>query len=116
MRIILLKTDDDVGFITSDSPCCVVQYKDARAPVLEYLESTTSNVLMALCPSVVAVFEHSPKPHEMIGLFLDQPLLHEVNAMIWHGAVERIALSRQTVRPQWFSEGVTTKLAQYAVL
>jgi hypothetical protein len=116
MRMMLLKTDDNIGFITSDSPCCFVEYADTRASVLECLESSTSNVLMSLCPSVAAIFDHSPEPHEMIALFPNHPRLHEINALLWNGAVERIVLPRNAIKPEWFSEGVTNKLAQYAVL
>jgi hypothetical protein len=116
MRLTLLKTDDDVGFITSDSPCCVIQYEDQIGQALLSLESPTANVLMALCPSVVAIFEHSDKPHEMIALFPNHPRLHEVNALLWRGAVQWVVLPHKAMKPEWFSEAVTTKLARYAVL
>jgi len=116
MKVRFLKTDDDVGFITSDSPCCVVQYKDQSGHAFQCLGSSTANVLMSLCPSVVAIFDHSPDPHEMIDLLPNHPIMHEANALLWDGAVKRVVLPRKTIRPEWFSEAVTTKLARYAVL
>lgn len=116
MKIRFLKTDDDVGFITSDSPCCVVQYKNQSGHAFQCLGSSTANVLMSLCPSVVAIFDHSPDPHEMIDLLPNYPIMHKANALLWDGAVERVVLPRKTIRPEWFSETVITKLARYAVL
>ena len=60
MRMVLLKTDDHLGFITSDSPCCVVQYADKVSAVFECLGSPTANVLMSLSPNILAIFDHSP--------------------------------------------------------
>jgi hypothetical protein len=116
MKVRFLTTDDDVGFITSDSPCCVIQYTDQSGHAFQCLGSSTANVLMSLCPSVVAIFDHSPDPHEMIHLLPNHPIMHEANALLWDGAVERVVLPRKTIRPEWFSEAVTTKLARYAVL
>jgi hypothetical protein len=80
------------------------------------LKSSTSNVLMPLCPSVMSIFDHSSAPHAMIGLSPDQPLLCEINALIWNSAATEIASSRPTANPKWFSEEVTAKLSRYAVL
>lgn len=116
MRMRLYKSTGDMEFITSDSPCCVVEYRDSIASIFECLESPTSNVTVPLCPSVVAIFDHSSEPDEMTELLPNHPIVHEINAMIWNGAVERVVLARQTLRPEWFSEGMINKLARYAVL
>ena len=116
MRMRLYKTAGDMEFITSDAPCCVIECRDSIASVFECLESATSNVLMPLCPSVVVIFDHSSGPHEMRGLFPNQPIVHEINAMIWSGAMEQVVLPRQTVKLEWFSEHLITRLAHYAVL
>ena len=116
MRMRLYKTVADMMFITSDSPCCVVEYRDSVASVFECLDSSTSNVLMPLCPRVVAIFDHSSAPDEMTELLPNHPIVHEINAMIWHGAVEQVVLPDRMVRPEWFSDRMTEKLAQYAVL
>jgi hypothetical protein len=116
MRLTLLRTNQQPGFITSDSPCCVVQYRDQLEIPLQCLESPTGNVLMPLSPTVLALFDHSPNEHQMIELFPDQPIAHEANALLWRGAVERVVLPGGMTRPEWFSQTVTTTLARYAVL
>ncbi len=116
MRMRLYKAVGDMEFITSDSPCCVVEYRDSIASIFECLESPTSSVLMSLCPSVVAIFDHSPEPCEMTELLPNHPIVHEINGMIWRGAVEHVVLPDRMVKPEWFSERMTVRLAQYVVL
>jgi hypothetical protein len=116
LRMHLLHTNDRLGFITSDAPCCVVEYTDRVASIFEILASPTSNVVMPLSPDVLAIFDHSDRPHEMIGLFPNQPIVHEANAIIWKGAVKEVVLRRPTLRSEWFSESVANKLARYSVL
>jgi hypothetical protein len=116
MRMRLYKAVGDMKFITSDSPCCVIEYRDSIASVFECLEAPTSNVLMPLCPSVVAIFDQSSEPHEMTELLANHPIVHEINGMIWHGAVEQVVLPDRMVRPEWFSKRMTARLDRYAVL
>jgi|GEM_PF-3246498 len=116
MRLTLLKTSDDARFITSDSPCCVVDYADKIAFPLECMESPTSNVIMALCPTVVAIFDHSCDPHGMMRLNPSSPYVTEINAIIWRGAVEKIVLPNQTLDPEWFSDRLNDRLSKYVIL
>lgn len=118
MRATFLKVadEDDIGFVTSDSPCCVIEYADQTGNALQCMASPTGNVLMSLCPSVAVVFDHSPHGHEMIHLFPNQPRTHEMNALLWRGAVEWVVLPYGKTRPEWFSEIVTNKLARYAII
>jgi hypothetical protein len=117
LRVTLLKTEDEFGFVTSDSPCCVIQYADQPGHALQCLQTPTGNVLFSLSPSVVAIFDHSPKKHQMIGLFPDQPIVIEANALLWRGADKWVVLPPcKKARPEWFDEAVMTKLARYAVI
>lgn len=116
MRMVLLKTDDHLGFITSDSPCCVVQYADKVSAVFECLGSPTANVLMSLSPNILAIFDHSPGQHEMVALFPNHSRLHEANAILWNGAVKEVILRCPMLNQEWFSESTNKKLAPYVVL
>lgn len=116
MRITLLRADKSQYFITSDAPCCVVEYKDKIASMFETLESETSTVVMPLSPKVAVIFDHSDQPHEMIGLFPNQSIVHELNAIIWRGAVKEIVLPNSMMNEEWFSERIDARLLRYAVL
>lgn len=116
MRMIILHTSDQPGFITSDAPCCIVGYADTPASLLETLCSKTGNLVMPLSPSLLVIFEHSEKPHEMIELFPKQPKVHEANAIIWRGAVSEIVTSTPALKDEWFSVEMAQRLERYSVL
>lgn len=116
LRMTLLLADDSQYFITSDAPCCVIQCRDEEASLFEALASPTSNVLMPLSSKVLAVFDHSNRPHEMIALCPNQPRVHEMNAIIWRGADQKIVLPHSTIEGEWFADQIDNKLAGFVVL
>jgi Protein of unknown function (DUF4238) len=116
MRMVLLRVDTPFGFITSDSPACVIEYKDKAHAIFERLESSTCSVLMPLGPSVLAVFSHSLESHEMRQLQTDHNLVHETNAIIWKGAQSRIVLTKKSPDDVWFSAAIEKRLASYCIL
>jgi hypothetical protein len=70
---------------------------------------------MPLSPSLLAIFDHAERPHEMIELFPNQPKVHEANAIIWRGAVNEIVTSSPTLRAEWFTPQLLPKLSRYSV-
>jgi len=95
MRMVLLKTNDPTGFITSDSPCSLVEYENRSRSFFECLESPTANVVMPLSPNILSIFDHSLESHEMIELYPNQPILGKANSLIWNGADTKIIMRHQ---------------------
>ena len=53
MRVRLFRSHEPRAFITSDAPCCVIDYKDSAKSPFESLAGRTASVLMALSPEVI---------------------------------------------------------------
>jgi Protein of unknown function (DUF4238) len=116
MRVHVYKAAEPCTFITSDAPCCVIEYADSALSLMECLSSPTVNILMPLSPEVVAILHHSDEPHEMTQIFPGHPSVDKINSMIWNGAVDEIVLPSKTVRAEWFSSIYLDQRARYVAL
>jgi hypothetical protein len=101
MRVRLFKAPDPRTFITSDAPCCVIDYEDTVQSLFESMSGSTVNVLMPLSPDVIVLFDKSEEPHEMTQIFPDHPFIEYANAAIWAGAVRTVVLPGQVVQEGW---------------
>lgn len=116
MRVRLFKASEPRIFITSDAPCCVIEYADFTGSVLECLASPTVNVLIPLSPNVVALLDRSDQPHEMTQIFPGHPSVNRINSMIWRGAMDDIVLPNDIVRTEWISGQFSEEANRYIVL
>ena len=116
MRVQLFKSPTPRAFVTSDAPCCVIDYKGKARSPLDSLTGSTVNVLMPLSPDVVVVFDKSEKPHEMTLVYPGHPFISRANAMIWAGAVETIVLPGRSVQPEWLDVPASEFGAEYVVM
>ena len=116
MRVRLYKAPEPRSFITSDAPCCVINYADTIGSVLEFLAAPTVNVLMPVSPDVVAILDRSEQPHEMTQLSPGHEVVGRINSMIWHGAVNEVVLPSDTVPVPCFDGAYLEHLRRYAVL
>ena len=116
MRARLFKSPNPRAFVTSDAPCCVIDYKDVAISPLESLLNPTVNVLMPLGPDVVVLFDKSEEPHEMTLIFEGHPFIDRVNAMIWAGSVSEVVLPGCDIRDEWFNLATSRSNAEYSVM
>ncbi len=116
MRVQLFKTSEPRAFITSDAPCCVIDYKGAARSPFDSLSGPTANVLMPLSPDVVVLFDKSEEPHEMTHVFPDHPFVERANAMIWAGSVTTVVLPGGGVREEWLNTTNLNSNIEYSVM
>ena len=116
MRVRLYKAAARRTFITSDAPCCVIDYRDTAWSVLDCLGSPTVNVLMPLSPDVVAILDRSSQAHSMSKISPGHSAVNRINMMIWRGAFNEVVLPDATVRADWFSEDHPEQWRRYVAL
>ena len=102
MRVRLYRSAEPRAFITSDAPCCIIEYRDVAGSMLSCLASPTVRVLMPLSPDVVAILDRSDRPREMTQVFPGHPFIGSVNSMVWDGAVREVVLPDSAVPADWF--------------
>ena len=116
MRAQLFKTPDPRAFITSDAPCCVIDYKATARSPFDSLAGPTVNVLMPLSPDVVVLFDKSEEPHEMTQIFPGHPFVEHANAMIWAGAVTTVVLPGRIIQEGWLDTPTSKFGTGFAVM
>ena len=116
MRVRLYRSAEPRAFITSDAPCCVIEYRNIAGSMLSCLASPTACVLMPLSPEVVAILDRSDRPHEMTQVFPGHPFIGSVNSMIWHGAVGEVVLPDSTVLADWFGRRNSEERRRFVAL
>lgn len=116
MRLQLMKSHEPRAFITSDAPCCVIDYKDTAISPFKSLSGSTANVLMPLSPEVVVLFDRSQEPHEMTQVFPNSPFVAQANAMIWGGAVATVVLPGRKISDAWLRIPRSNTGDEYVVL
>lgn len=116
MRAQLFKAPDARAFITSDAPCCVIDYKDAARSPLDSLFGSTSNVLMPLSPDVVVLFDKSEAPHEMTHILPGHAFVEHANAIIWAGAVTTVILPSHFIHEKWLRMSPSKSGTEYVVM
>ena len=116
MRVRLFRSHEPRAFITSDAPCCVIDYKDSAKSPFESLAGRTANVLMALSPEVIVLLDKSEAPHEMTQIFPNHPIVEQANAMIWNGAEAMVVLPNRDVREAWLHTPRSRDGSEFSVL
>ncbi len=116
MRVRLYRSHEARAFLTSDAPCCVIDYKDGAKSPFESLAGRTANVLMALSPEVIVLLDKSDDPHEMWQIFPDHPIIGQANAMIWSGAQATVVLPGQEVRETWLHTPTSKDGSEFTVM
>lgn len=115
MRIRFFRAPLPRAFITSDAPCCVIEYKDLERSALTCLYSRTVNVLIPLSPEVVAIFDHSDDPHGMLDIFPGHSIVPGINSMIWTGTMNDLILPNGRIEEAWFESETLRKAAAFVV-
>ena len=116
MRVRLFRSHEPRAFITSDAPCCVIDYKDSAKSPFESLAERTASVLMALSPEVIVLLDKSEAPHEMTQIFPNHPIVDQANAMIWNGADAMVVLPSRDVREAWLHTPRSRDGSEFSVL
>ena len=116
MRVRLFRSHEPRAFITSDAPCCVIDYKDCAKSPFESLAGRTASVLMALSPEVIVLLDKSEAPHEMTQIFPNHPIVDQANAMIWNGADAMVVLPSRDVREAWLHTPRSRDGSEFSVL
>jgi len=116
MRVRLFKSHETRAFITSDAPCCVIDYKDIAKSPSESLSGRTANVLMALSPDVIVLLDKSEDPHEMTQIVPNHPIVEQANAMIWSGAEATVVLPGREIREAWLHTPTSKDGSEFTVM
>ena len=116
MRVRLFRSHEPRAFMTSDAPCCVIDYKDSAKSPFESLSGRTANVLMALSPEVIVLLDKSEGPHEMTQIFPNHPIVDQANAIICNGAQTTVVLPGRDIRKVWLHTPRSRDGSEFSVL
>lgn len=114
-HLVMLRTNEDPGFITSDQPAVLLETAPERFPAIlrssPGFGSRTAVVTMPVSPTLCLLGLH--QKNEFTYLDVNKQLVAEINRVTRNHCADEFVVRRKFVDPYWMNQGILPGLPGY---